>query len=332
MDKKHILYSIDEKITIKNLKELNNFEIDKNKENSFLEYCNRHNIKSIFWTDINLKKTKPIPYILYYIWNIDILKNKKIIGIVWPRNITTFIENQLKNFFEKIKNLDNIAIISWLADGTDSLAHKLSIKHNIPTISILWFWIAKWLNWTSRHLIKDIVENNGLILSEFKLKQPWTNWTFPQRNRIIAWLSDILFVPQAKENSWTFITIDKAIEYNIPIYSCFSKIDDSNWYWTNKYIKYKKINWIFDMDIFIEELKEKFNIKGNTRKDIKKELYTQLNKDEKLIIHNIQNWNNTIDSLIWNLQLNETDIINTISIMELNWILKEDNWEYKIIL
>ena len=98
---------------------------------------------------------------------------------------------------------------------------------------------------TTRHLIQDIVDNKWLVISEFKLKQEGTNRTFPQRNRIIAGLSDFLFVPQAAYNSWTLITVEDALKINVPVYSCFSHYLDESWQGTNQLIQKGQIKGIY---------------------------------------------------------------------------------------
>lgn len=329
MHKKSILFSLDEKITQVQLKKLKDIDFNEEQAERLLKYCKEKNIKDVVWKEVFLKKTKNPPHLLYYIWNYDILKTKKLIGIVWPRDITPFIKKYLNLFFEKIKNFENIAIVSGLAEWTDTYAHELSIKHNIPTVSVLWFGLAKALNGTTRHLVKKIVKNHGLVVSEFKLKQPWTNRTFPQRNRIIAWLSDLLFVPQAHENSWTLITVNDAIDINTNVYSCFSDIEDEFWKGTNKLIAQWKINWIYDFELFIEKIKKELNIQEHcltTHIDME-----SLNEEEKIIISNIQKWNNTLEKIQAHSNLDLNTILNTISILELKWILKQINQEIEII-
>jgi len=329
MRKEAILYSIDEKITISQLKKLKEINLDDKQKDKFLQYCKENSIKSLFLDEIFLKKTKKLPYILYYIWNYEILKNKKLIGIVWPRQMTQTTVKFVKDFFNKIKNLQNIAIVSWLADGVDVLAHNLAIENNIPTVSVLWFGLAKWLVWTTRHLIKDIVENGGLVLSEFKLKQTWTNWTFPQRNRIIAGLSDILFTPQAREKSWTLITVEDALGINIPVYSCFSSIDDKTWIWTNKLINKNIINWIYDWNVFLWEIKTILKIPKHN--EVEKHIETtEIMENEKLIFQNIQKWNNTLELLCNSVNLDTWEILNLLSILEISGYIQEINWEYII--
>lgn len=322
MHKKAILYSIED-INIWKLKDLETFSLDKEKTNNFLNYCEKYDIKALYDDEVFLKKTKPIPKVLYYMWDYDLIKNKKIIGVVWPRNMTDFIKNSLDYFFQHIVS-SNIVIVSGLAEWTDQYAHKLSLKYNIPTIWVLWFGIAKWLTWKDRYLIEDIKDNNWLIISQFPLKQAWTKWTFPVRNKIIAWLSDIVFVPQAKEKSWSLITVNEAIKLNNPVYSCFSSIQDDTWRWTNKLISESKISWIYDMDIFIKELKAKYKI------DHKESDFTNLSDKEQLVCKSIKEGNDTLESICFHTKKSTDEVLNILSMLELDWVISSDGEQYFI--
>ena len=56
------------------------------------------------------------------------------------------------------------------------------------------------------------------MISEFKLDQEPAQYTFPQRNRIIAGLSDVLFLPEAGKESGSLITVDFALQMQKPVY------------------------------------------------------------------------------------------------------------------
>ena len=322
MHKKAILYSI-ENIAPWKLKKLKDIKLDKEKEENFLNYCKKHNIKALYNDEIFLKKTKPVPQILYYMWNYDLIKNKKIIGVVWPRKMTDFIKNYLDYFFKYIVS-SNIAIVSWLAEWTDQYAHRLSLKYNIPTIWVLWYGIAKWLNWKERNLIQEIKDNNWLIISEFPLKQQGTTWTFPVRNKIIAGLSDVLFVPQAREKSWSLITTKEAIKLNIPVYSCFSSTQDDMWKWTNKLIAESKIFWVYDIDLFIKELKNKYKI------DNKERDFSKLSEQAQLICKSIKEGYDSLETICSYTKKSTDEILNILSMLELEWIISSDGVKYVI--
>lgn len=323
MHKKAILYSIED-ISIWKLKELEELSLDKAKMNNFLNYCKKYGIKWLYGDEIFLKKTKPVPQVLYYIGNYNLIKNKKAVWIVWPRKMTDFIKNCLEYVFQKIASSSNIVIVSWLAEWTDQYAHKLSLKYNVPTIWVLWYGIAKWLNWKQRYLIEDIVKNNWLIISQFPLKQPWTVWSFPVRNKIIAGLSDILFVPQAEEKSWSLITVQESIKIDNPVYSCFSSIQDNMWKGTNKLIAESKINWVYDLDLFTKELKDKYSVKDS------KHNFTELSEKEQLVCESIKKWYDNIESICFYTKKSTDEVLNILSMLELEWIISYD-WERYLI-
>lgn len=321
MKNKAILYSLNDGITIGKLKKMeDDIDISEDKQNKIINYCYANNIWSLVWDEIDLKKTKRPSYILYYIWDYHNIINKKIIGIVWPRKINDFIKSKIEDFFERISFYKDIVIVSWLAEWTDFLAHNLALSYNIPTIWVLWFWIQNVLKSNKRHIINKIKEQNWLIISEFPLNQSWTKRSFPQRNRIIAWISDVLFVPQAKQGSWSLITVNDALDINVPVYSCISSMDDKTWSWTNKLISEKKVNWIYDMDLFVENIVSSLNLEKqqNTENNFKLDLWD----DELLIINSIKKENFTLEMVCEDTKLDYSNVLKIISMLELKWVLK----------
>ncbi len=318
------IYSIDEKILWKNLSKIDIENYDRDTIESFFDWCKKHKIKYLFKKDIKWKKVEKIPHIIYYKWNINLL-NKKIIAIVWPRNCSNYAKSILEKVFEEIsKYSKEIVTISGLADGIDKLCHNLSIKYNIPTIAVLWWWFWHYLNNRDRFIIEKIEKNWGLIISEFKIKFKPTRWSFPQRNRIIAWFSDILFIPQAKKKSWTLITVNFAIEQNIPIYSCLSHIFDINGNGSNELIINKKIIPIIDIKQFEKYLRNTLKIKKERKRNLSKTY--DLNWNQKLIIkHIINNDNNTIENISYKTGLNTQKILQEISEMEILWLIKQES-------
>ncbi len=65
--------------------------------------------------------------------------------------------------------------------------------------------------------MERIVSSGGLILSEYKHLQEPTSRTFPQRNRIIAGIADAIFLPEAKIDSGSLLTVDEGIKRGKPI-------------------------------------------------------------------------------------------------------------------
>ena len=71
---------------------------------------------------------------------------------------------------------------------------------------------------SERAMLDAIVDKGGLVLSEFPLDMRASNWSYPQRNRIVAGLSDCVFLPEAAEKSGSLITVGFANQMKVPVY------------------------------------------------------------------------------------------------------------------
>ncbi|USN54284.1 MAG: DNA-processing protein DprA [Candidatus Peribacteria bacterium] len=118
--------------------------------------------------------------------------------------------------------------ISGAAPGIDTLVHSRSMSYGIPTIAVLaggFGYYAKSQQW---QYLQKIVAEGGLLVSEYKCYQKPTNYSFPQRNSIVAGLGDIVFVPAAGVKSGSLITVDFALDMNKVVYTVPTSISDSS--------------------------------------------------------------------------------------------------------
>ena len=150
-----------------------------------------------------LLNLKDPPYVLYYKGNLDLL-NETSIGIVGSRKACQYA---LKATKQLVLNNNDRVIISGLAKGIDAYAHKYASK----TIGVLGCGIDYIYPYSNYDLIKK-VSNEGLILSEYpSMTKPFPSH-FPFRNRIIACLSDTLYIMQSSEKSGTMTTLNQALD------------------------------------------------------------------------------------------------------------------------
>ena len=82
--------------------------------------------------------------------------------------------------------------------------------------------------------------------SEFPLDFEPTNRTFPQRNRLIAGLSDVLFLPEAREKSGSLITADFALKMNKPVYVVPNQLFSKNGVGSNQLISRGQVRMLTD--------------------------------------------------------------------------------------
>ncbi len=181
-----------------------------------------------------LLDSKPVPTKLFYRGKIPPINLKNLV-IVGSRKHSTYGKQVVKDIIAGLAGYP-INIVSGLALGIDTLAHEEALKHGMTTTVFPGSGISpKALHPQSNvNLADKIVEAGGCIISEFEPDFLATQYSFPQRNRLMAAYSDAVLIIEAEEKSGTLITARLALEYNrdvlvVPgsIYNAASK--GTNW-------------------------------------------------------------------------------------------------------
>jgi len=162
---------------------------------------------------------------LYYKGKTDCLE-KTCISIVGTRKYTDYGEFMTQNIVEELAVLD-IAIVSGLAKGIDTIAHESALKNNIPTIAVLGSGLENIYPKENERLAQEITRN-GLLLSEYEPRAEPLKYNFPQRNRIISGLSVATIVIEAPEKSGALITARFALEQGREIFVVPGDVDRDN--------------------------------------------------------------------------------------------------------
>ncbi|MES2953135.1 MAG: DNA-processing protein DprA [Patescibacteria group bacterium] len=121
-------------------------------------------------------------------------------------------------------------IVSGLAIGADSVAHRAALRTKLPTIAVPGSGIDPKVIYPSqnRELAREIVQSGGALLSEFEPTFRATPWSFPQRNRIMAGLCRGVVIIEASEKSGTLITARLALDYNRDVFALPGSIFSEN--------------------------------------------------------------------------------------------------------
>ena len=114
----------------------------------------------------------------------------------------------------------NITVVSGFARGIDSAAHSGAAKADGRTVAVFGCGIDRWYPARNADLGERIIAAGGLCLSEYGLGVEPAPWRFPARNRIVAALSQVLVVVEARERSGSIITAELAHEYGKPVLVC----------------------------------------------------------------------------------------------------------------
>ena len=145
---------------------------------------------------------------------------EKYLTVVGTRKPSSYGKDAVKTLIAGLRGLP-VAIVSGLALGTDALAHEAALENNILTVAVPGSGLSDKVLYpaANRELAKRILQAGGCLLSEFEPNFKATDFSFPQRNRIMAGLSHATLVIEAQMKSGTLITSKFATEYNRDIFA-----------------------------------------------------------------------------------------------------------------
>lgn len=199
-----------------------NISQSKDKEKIFKqeEFMKHNNIKYINFYEEDyprlLKEIYDPPVTIFYKGNLDVL-NGQCISIIGSRNASNY---GIRNAYNISKELSEggYTVVSGVARGIDSYAHRGAIDGNGKTIGVLGCGLDIVYPKENLNLYREICKN-GIIISEYPLRTKPIPENFPMRNRIISGLSKKIIVVEATEKSGTLITVEAALEQGRDVFA-----------------------------------------------------------------------------------------------------------------
>jgi len=204
-----------------------NFKTALERAEEELDYIEKNNIKPIFYTDPEypkrLKNCIDSPILLYGKGNFD-LNRRHVISIVGTRRATEYGKQFCKELVEELQQY-NVLIVSGLALGIDTYAHKESLKQGVQTVGVLGHGFDRMYPVQNRSTAEKMQENGG-VLTEYPSGTIPDRENFPQRNRIVAGMADATIVVEAGIKGGALITAEIANSYNRDVFAFPGRIDD----------------------------------------------------------------------------------------------------------
>jgi len=130
-----------------------------------------------------------------------------------------------------------VCIVSGLARGIDTAAHKGALASGGRTVAVLGSGLNNIYPPENKNLLEKIVEQKGTVISEFSLEMSPQKGNFPRRNRIISGLSRAVVVVEAAKRSGSLITANLALDEGRDVYAVPGTANSFNAQGTNKLIK-----------------------------------------------------------------------------------------------
>lgn len=220
-----------------------------------------------------------------------------------------------------------IVIVSGLAIGIDSIAHRAALDNGLKTISFPGSGLDNNILHPRQNvkLANEIVEKGGCLISEMEPQMKATLYSFPQRNRLMAGMSKAVLIIEAEEKSGTLITARMALDYNRDVLAVPGSAFSSNSNGTNWLIKQGATPVTTSEDILIAL---GFNIEKPKQTD--KEKYADCGKDELKIIELLRE-PMPRNELIRQSGLSIGEANALLSIMEIKELIKEELGEMRKI-
>jgi len=187
-------------------------------------------IQLVSFLDLNipfLENANPPVICLYTQGDLNLLNaNVRRFAVVGSRNCTDYGIKNTQKFTGSLINA-GCTIVSGLAYGIDKVAHQTANQLKSQNIAVLASGAGDITPRQHKDLAKGILENNGLIITEYPPGFKPEPYRFPERNRIIAAISEGILVPEAREKSGALITARYGLKMGKNVYGIPGSIHNS---------------------------------------------------------------------------------------------------------
>ena len=246
------------------------------------------------------------------------------LAVVGSRKYTSYGKEICDRLIKGLKGYP-IVIVSGLAMGIDTIAHKAALENDLITISFPGSGLDNNVLYPRSNikLAQDIVNHGGCLISEFEPNFISMLYSFPQRNRLMAGISRAVLIIEAEEKSGTLITARMALDYNRDVLAVPGSALSSNSDGTNRLIKQGATPITKSEDIL-----EALGFKIEKIKQTDKEKYADCSKEEMKIIELLREGMER-DDLIRESKMDVAKANALLSIMEIKDLIKEEMGEIR---
>ncbi|WP_028297839.1 DNA-processing protein DprA [Olivibacter sitiensis] len=288
-----------------------------------LAFVEKHQIQSLFFTDVDyptrLLHCPDAPLLLFYKGSVA-LNQPRVVSIVGTRNATAYGQELCAALVAGLKEYGAL-VISGLAYGIDSHAHRACLQYGLPTIGVLGHGLDRIYPMQHRRLAMDMLDNGGL-LTEYRSNTNPDRQNFPARNRIIAGLADVVVVVEAALKGGALITAEIANGYNRDVCAFPGKVGDAYSAGCNHLIKTHRAHLISGVKdlAYIMNWATAEHVQSAHGQQLA--MHLDLNDKEKPIYQLIQQQEKiSIDELCLQLQVPQSKISITLLEMEMKGLL-----------
>jgi len=253
-------------------------------------------------------------------------QDKPTIAVVGTRRCTAYGRRATEHIVKGLIRA-GVVIVSGMAEGIDTEAHKAALEAGGETVAVLGSGIDESVIYPKSNtgLAREI-EKHGAVTSEFDPYAHSEAFYFPQRNRIISGLSLGVVVIEAREKSGALITANFALDQNREVFAVPGGIFWETSKGTNNLIQ-QGAKCVTRAEDILEELNlpipsnEERRIVG--RNPIEQKIIEALVSAEGSPLH--------VNALIEKTNLSASDVSSALTLMELEDIIKNVGGDYYVL-
>lgn len=288
-----------------------------------IAFMEKYAIRPLFLTDADypqrLLHSYDPPTLLFYRGKAN-LNASRMVAIIGTRTHSDYGKQVTEKLVQELAD-SGVLIVSGLAFGIDALAHKAALKYALPTVGVLGHGLDIIYPAQNRTLAKDMVTQDGGLLTEFRSNTKPDKHNFPARNRIVAGMCDATIVIETNIKGGSMITAELANSYHKDVFAFPGKVTDTKSAGCNYLIKSNKAALLTDAQDLLTAMGW-IDTKNKTTKT-QRTLFTELNPDEKRVVDMLQDKEAVhIDELNLNSGLSSSAMAAAILNMELEGVIQ----------
>ncbi len=221
---------------------LSNLKIQSLKATEIINHAKKNNIQICTFQDstypqrLREKEVSDFPLVLYIKGEANLNSNKSL-AMVGTRNATGYGKRSVGKIIEEVKCYKDIIVVSGLAYGIDIEVHKSCLKQDIPTIAVLGSGFNYLYPSGHKTFARKIIDEGGALITEYPYFSQVERSHFPNRNRIIAGLSDATLVVESAKKGGALLTAYIAHSYNRVVFAVPGSIESKFSEGTNNLIR-----------------------------------------------------------------------------------------------
>ena len=265
-----------------------------------------------------LNDLKNPPLVLYWEGKIEKLPSLNI-SVVGTRGASNYGKKTAHKIGQYSASCQ-VGLISGGASGIDGYAHLGSYDSGGPTVAVFGTGVDVYFPQSNKRLF-DGIKEKGALVSEYPLGITGQQWHFPQRNRIVAALSQKLIVVEAPLKSGAMITARLAMELGREIWVVPGRIDEASAEGSNRLI-YEGAYPLVDLaEFFKRDMKRSVDFVGKLDVEELQNRYSLSQDEEKVMKALRQRSEQTVDNIALEVKMSAADILKIIAILSAKGII-----------